>query len=879
MRWLRAFRRRRTRDRDTQKELAFHLEEQIADYVAAGMPHDEAVRRARLELGGLQQIMEASMDASVLGRFNAIGRDFRFALRMFRRMPVFALACALMLALGIAGTVAVYSVVDTLLLRALPYRDADRIVTVSQTSREGRADEDEVAPGAFLDWRERSTTFSVLAAADPSSFRYLASSEPMTLLGARVTEGFFDALGVEPLLGRKFDPGEHVQGRSDVILVSYGAWQRHFGGDPAIVGRKVVLDGRPYLVAGVLPRWFHADVLHRAREQEIWAPKVVQDFEYEQRRSRYWGVVGRLAPGSSIERAQAELLTISTQLATEYPRTMGGTVATIVPFRQHLAGRIQEPLIALSGGVLLVLLIACANVASLLIARGAERQREFAIRVAIGAGRWQLVRQMLVESVILAAIACGIGVALAYFAINAFVALGQMAAPQLNELALDWRVMAFAILLAGGTALLFGLWPALQLSKPAAHGTVHESSIGVTASSARRRFGSALVVAEVALALVLLVGAGLLVRSFVTLIRVDPGFVRSNVTVLQVFAYGTQYRTDAQRRAFFDQALAQIRSLPGIQNAGLVSAMPFIPANIDIEGGFRVEGRPEPPPNELPSTHLSVTTADYFRAMRIPLRSGRLFADTDQASTPQVALINDMMAQRFWPTENPLGQHITVNWQGRWRTMEVVGVVGRMRHDGLDFDPRPEVFMPFSQLPFGSMTFVVRSSADPATLIPALKARIWTVDPTLPFYDIATVDALVSQSLASRRSITQLLSGLAGLAFLLAAAGIYGVLSFSIARRTRELGVRIAMGAEAKDIFRLVLGEGMMLVGAGVVFGLAGAFVATRVLGALLYNVSPTDPLTLAGTTALLFAVAMLACYVPARRATRVDPLLALRVD
>src|SRR5262245_34273820 len=422
MRWLRALRRRRTWDRDLNKELRFHLEEQVDDYVASGFSREEAARRARLELAGVWQVTERVHEASVLGRLEALGRDVRFALRLFRRTPAFALACVLMLALGIGGTVAVYSAIDTLLLRKLPYRDADRIVTLRQASVDGRAEGDEVAPGAFLDWRKRSTMFSAFAAADPGSFDYLGSSEPMTLVGARVTEGFFDALGVEPLLGRTFSPEEYVQGRSDVIVLSYGAWHRYFGGDIGIIGRRVVLEERPHLVVGVLPRWFHADVLHRAREQEVWAPKVIRDFEYEQRRTRYWGVVGRLAPGVQMEQAQAELVTISTHLAKEYPQTMAGTVATIVPLRQHLTGRVREPLMALFGGVLLVLFITCANVASLLVARGAERHREFAIRVAIGAGRWQLVRQMLLESFILASIACAIGATLAHFAIRGFVA-------------------------------------------------------------------------------------------------------------------------------------------------------------------------------------------------------------------------------------------------------------------------------------------------------------------------------------------------------------------------------------------------------------------------------------------------------------------------
>jgi putative ABC transport system permease protein len=805
-------------------------------------------------------------------------QDARFALRGLRKRPAISTLAVIVLALGIGGTVAVFSVVDTLLLRELPYSESHRIVTIWLTNIERPDERDGVAPGAFLDWRERSKVFTYLAAAAPFSFDYVGGTEPMTLIGALVTEGFFEALGVQPAMGRSFLPHEFTSGRSDVVLLGDGAWRRYFGGDPAVVGKTILLEGRPHLVAGVLPRWFHPGIRGGVRGEEIWAPKIVQDFERTIRGTRNWSVVGRLAPGVELAQARAELRTISKQLAQEYPRTLGTMTATVVPFRQHLAGPIREPLMVLFGAVVFVLLIACANVASLLLARGADRQREFTIRVAIGAGRWRLIRQLLVESLMMALLACVVGVGLAHAAIRVFVGLGPSVS-QLNDLALDWRLIGFAIVLAGSTAVLFGLWPAIQLSRHAAGSGLQENTPNMTAGTSRRRLGGLLVVTEVALALVMLVSAGLLLRSFVSLLQVDPGFVKSNVLALQVFAYGDRYRNDEQRLAFFDRACDLIRSVPGVEIAGLVSAMPFISANINIEGGFRVEGRPEPPPNEQPTTHLTVATGEYFRAMRIPLRTGRVFEDSDDARAPPVAIINDLMAERLWPAESAVNQRVTVNWQGKSRTMQVVGVVGRLRHEALDRAPRSELFMPLAQAPFGSMTFVIRTSGEPGPLIPTLKARIWEIDPTLPFQETPTVDDLVSRSLAPRRSMTQLLGALAGLAFVLAAAGIYGVLTFFTARRTREIGVRIALGAGRSDILGMVIREGMSLVGAGVLVGVLATLVATRLLAALLYSISPTDPLTLAATTAGLAAVGLLACFVPAWRATKVDPLVAIRSE
>lgn len=831
----------------------------------------------------LRQSSGAIADAAFLRQqFTAdldIVQDVRYAVRMLRKRPLVSALAVAVLALGLGGTITVFSTIDTLLLRELPYSDSNRVVTIWQAESVRPNERLGVAPGAFLDWRARTKSFTSLAAAEPFSFDYLEGPEPVSLVAALVTEGFFETLGVRPVRGRLFLPEEYTPGRSDVALLSYASWQGRFGGDDAVVGRTIRLDGRQFLVAGVLPPSFHPGILPRATEQEIWGPQVIEQFERDNRRGRYWNAVGKLAPGVTFEQGQAELATISRQLGVEYPRTMRAITATMVPLRDSIVGPLREPLMLLFASVVMVLLIACANIAGLMIARSTERQREFAVRAAIGAGRWRLVRQMLVEATVLAVLACGCGLAIASVAIRTFVGFTSQLVRQLSDVTLDTRLILFAIGLTAATSLLVGMWPAIQLSRGGVHDGLKETAGGLTASTHRRRLASALVIGEVALALVLLTGAALLVRSFVTLSRVDPGFERSNIAVLQVFAYGDRYPTNAQRLAFFTQTLERFRAEPGVVRAGLVSAMPFIPADIDIRGGYRIEGRPAPPDVELPVTSLTIATSEFFQAMQIPLRRGRLFSETDRETAPQVAIINDLLAEREWPGRNAIGERITANWQGRWRTMEIVGVVGRVRHTGLDVAARPEVFMPVAQIQYGSMTFVVQTSMDPATAIPALKARLWELDPTLPLYSTATLDSLVSQSHAPRRFVMQIVSSLSVLAFVLAALGIYGTLSFSTTQRTREIGVRIAIGGSRDRIMRMVIREGMRLVVIGVVIGLAAALVLGRGIAALLYGVSPTDPATLAGTTALLLAVALLACYVPARRATLVDPLAALRAQ
>jgi putative ABC transport system permease protein len=805
--------------------------------------------------------------------------DVRHGFRLLRMRPLLSSLAVAILALGIGSTVAVFSFVDRLLLRDPPYREPGRVVTFWQTTPDAPAAREGVSPGAFLAWREQATSFETFAAVEPWSFTYLSDAEPQSLLSVLVTERFFEAIGTQPMLGRTFRPDEHVSGRANVVILSYGAWQRLLGSDANAVGRTIQLDGRAFEVVGVLPRSFDPD-MPPGRTREVFAPKVVQEFERRSFRSRYWAAVGRLKPGVTQEQARQEVAAVSAQLARENPRAMSESGALAVPLNQHLAGETREPLLVLLGAIVVVLLIACANVANLLLALAAERRREFTMRTALGAGPARIVRQVMIESFSVALLASAGGLAIAAWAIDIIAAMAPGDVPQIDQVGLDFRVLAFAIGLTLVTTCVFGLTPALQAARPALRDAIATSS----QSPARRKFASILVVAEVSLTLLLLVGAGLLLKSFVSLASVDVGFARSNVVALQVFAYGQRYNTPARTLAFFDETAGRMRGLPGVDTVGLVSAMPFLPSNIGIELPFQVEGRPASSPSEMPTAFVTIATGEYFRAMQVPLRAGRVFEDRDLGSTRPVALVNELFARRHLglvgtDLDQATLSRLRVTWQGKPLTVDIVGVVGQTRHDGFDREPRPELFLPLAQVPFGSMTFVARTAGDPAAVVPALKSAVWAIDSAMPFYMVATIDSLLSQSLSPRRFLMWLLSGFAACAFALAAAGIYGVLTFSTLQRTREMGIRIAMGARAGDITRLVVREGMTLVAIGIALGLAGSAAIARGLSSLLFGVSPLDPITLAAAILLLGSVALAACYLPARRATRVDPLLVLKAE
>jgi putative ABC transport system permease protein len=799
-----------------------------------------------------------------------IVHDLRHGMRILWKSPSFTLSAIFILALGIGGTVAIVTLLDTLFFRSLPYAEAERVVTIWTRNASTPSQRDDIAPADFLDYRERSTSFSAIAAAIPYSYDYTGGGTPEALFGAVVTEGFWDAIGMHPRIGRGFLPSEHQAGGRKVVVITHGLWQSRFGGDPNILNQPISLDGVSYTIVGVLPREFAPQLLPRPGELSIWGPKVIQEHEKRTRGSAWWNVVARLKPGVSIDEAQKEMDTISAALARDH-RTNEGRSAWIVPMREHLMGDVRLSLFVLLGAVVLVLGIGCANVASLLLARGMEREREFAIRAAMGAGRFRLVRQLVAESLLLSILAAAAGLTLAHWTIRAIVALAPSAILRLHEATLDGRMLAFAALLTTATAIGFGLVPAFQFSSRA-RDAMRERQSGGPRAVLRR----GLVAAEVACALVLLTGAGLLVRSFNRLMEVDPGFSPRNVVTVQVFAWDRNPTGDRIRN-FFASTIERMRGIPGVQSVGAVSAMPFAMSNIDIKTQLEVLGRPAAPEHERRGAYLTIATPGYFQAMTIPLRAGRFLEDRDTNEAPAVCVISSELARREWPNESPLGRRIRVQWQGQPVEVEIVGVVSQIRHERLDRAARPEVFVPLAQIPFASMTYVLKGTGDPRALIEAAKREIWAIDPLLPAYDAAPVDALVDASVVRERFSMTLMSVFAVVALLLCASGVYGIISFTTTQRTREIGVRMALGADGPAIQRMVLREGSAVILAGVALGIAGAIAGAQYLQTLLFEIKPADPATIVSVSIVLAFVGLAACYVPARRATRVDPLIALR--
>jgi putative ABC transport system permease protein len=800
--------------------------------------------------------------------------DLRQGIRLVRRDPAFAATAVLVLGLGLGASTAVFAVVDVLLLRSLPYPDPGAIVTLWQTNpRQG--DRDDVAPANFLDWRERSRSFAAIAAAVPYAYDYYDGPEPELLKGVRVTEGFFEIFGARPLLGRTLDAEDYRSGRN-VLVLSHGLWKQRFGGDPAIVGRSVRLDESSWTVVGVLPPDFDPGLPSADRTTRcVWTAKRIADHERRTRGSPWWTVAARLKPGVSPREAQAEMATIARGLAVEWPRTNAGVDVVVRPLRDHLVGGLGAVLAILMAAVAVLLLITWTNLAGLLLARNARRGREMAVRSALGGSRGRLVRQLLAENMVLALLGCGLGLVAAYWGTKGIVALSPVEIPRLDQIRLDPRVIAFAAVLSAVTAVASGLLPALRLSRRGMGQFLHEGR--AASGSPQPRVQRLLVAAEVALALVLLAGAGLLVQSVTRLLRVDPGFAANDVVALQVFA-ADRNRTPDKRARFFEETLARIESLPGVTEAGAVSHMPFSPSAIDIRTPLTVEGRPEPEAGQEPVVHLTVATPRYFDAMKIPLLRGRRFEPQDRSPGATVALVNESLARRFWNGEDPVGGRISFRLEGKPVVAEVIGVVGSVRHARLDRAAEPEVFVPHAQVPTGSMTYVVRSSGAPVPTR-ALQERVWSVDPAQTFSRIDQVRTLVSRSAADRRFVASLMGAFSVFALVLCALGVYGLLSFITTQRTPEIGVRLALGADMGDILRLVAGQALSLVAAGVAVGILGTLALGRFLRHLLFAVSPADPVTLAAVSAVLIATSAAACILPARRATRVDPIIALRAD
>jgi putative ABC transport system permease protein len=795
-------------------------------------------------------------------------QDIRFACRKLAKSPGFTIVVVLTLALGIGANTAIFGTIDAILFKPRPYGDTDRTLTLWQRDREAGTARGWVAPANFIDWRERAQSFEVLAAMEPFSLDYLGTDGPVSIRNWLVTDGFFDVFGVEPLLGTGFRPEDHVQGAAPVVMLSHWIWQSRFGGARDIVGRALTLDGRPTTVVGVMPPGFAYPP-----GRDMWSPKIFEGWERQARGGEFWQVIGRLKPDVSVSAAQAELDSIAAQLASEYGATNANVGIAGVPLGERLVENVRPGLLLFLGAAGLVLLIACVNVANLLLAQGAQRRRELAIRGVLGAGRGRMVRQLATESFVLAGMGASLGLMLAAWGLNAFESLRPDTLPPGSSLALDGRIMAFAVLLALGTAVLFGLAPALGASRVALRERLHTAT---QSTPAARRFRGALVVAELALAMVLLIGAGLLVKSFVALLEVDRGYRVENVLALAVQAWD-YYPDGARRTLFVEDTLERISNLPGVLAAGASSSLPLAQQIGTETATFTIEGRP-PPSGGLPSADGSIVTESYFRILDIPLRAGRLLTPDDDADAPRVVLINESMARRHWPGEDPIGARMTLAFAAAPATVEVVGVVADTR-DALDEEPRPSFFVPYAQNPTGALYFIVRAAGDPAALVRSVQNEIWAMNSAMPIASVTTLDGLFDASLADRRFALWLLGAFAATALVLAAVGTYGVLSYESGRRSHEIGVRIALGSDAGRVVGLVVATGVKLGLVGIALGTAAALVTSRLLSRYLYDVQPFDAATFIGIALLLVGVTALASWLPARRAARVDPIAALRTE
>lgn len=801
-------------------------------------------------------------------------QDLRYGARMLLARPGFTTIAVLTLALGIGANTAIFSLVDAVLLRPLPFREPERLAIVWEDATSIGFPRNTPAPANFADWKSQNRVFEDMAALNWQGYNLTEDGEPERVEAQAVTANFFSLLGVKPELGRPFSQEEDQPGRNSVVLVSHGLWQRRFGGDPALVGREILLNGQKRTVVGVMPAGFQ----FLGKDTGLWVPIAFSPGQLANRNGHYLTVVARLKPGVTIAQAGADIAGISERLRRDYPQQNFGLGSQVISLREQLAGDVRLALIVLLVAVGFVLLIACANIANLLLSRGATRHREIAVRSALGAGRGRILRQLLTESVLLAAAG---GIAGLIFASWSFSFLKQIIPDSMSlnaTVGIDARVFGFTLLLSLLTGIVFGLAPALQAAKVDLNEALKLSGGRSGTGTGHRRMRGALIVTEVALALVLLVGAGLLIQTFVRLRALDIGLNPENVLTLRTTLPLGKYGELAKRTAFYQQVLERVRSLPGVVSAGYTTAVP-----LTWKGGtnsFTVEGH-EPGPGQ--DANFRQVTPGYMEAIGIRLREGRYLTDKDDSQSQPVAIINATMARQYWQGENALGRRFKNDGDeaGRWFT--VVGVVGDVKEMGLEAPAKPEMFFPYQQLG-GTLwniprDLIVRTTGDPLSITPALRQAIWSVDSAQPISNIRTMDEILAEEVAQRRVGMTMLVAFAALALLLASLGIYGVISYSVTQRTQEIGIRMALGASRGDVLRLVMTDGLRLAAAGVAIGLGAAFAMTRLMAGLLYGVSASDPRTLVVVTVLLTAVALLACYVPARRATKVDPMIALRYE
>lgn len=804
---------------------------------------------------------------------NTLWQDLRYSLRMMLKKPGFTLIAVLTLALGIGANTAIFSVVNAVLIQPLPFAEPDRLVWMWGSTPNG-TNRAAVAPLDFTDFREQNKSFEHLAASIvvPVPFNLTGSGDAERLAAGVVTGNYFQALGVQPALGRTFQLENEQPGREQVVVLSHALWQRRFGGDPDIVGRKVTLDNKSFEIIGVMPAGFRFP-----QYAEMWAPMTFDLApEMKQRKAHFLRPVGRLKAGVSLAQAQSEINLIAGQLGEQYPDSNKGWSMLLVPLREQLTGNIRPTLLMLLGAVGFVLLIACANVANLLLVRAAARQKEMTIRLALGAGRLRIMRQMLTEGVLLSLLGAVIGTLIASWGVDLLVKLSADNIPSTARVEIDGLVLAFTLGISLLTGMLFGLVPALHSLKFNLGESLKEGGRSASEGVGRSRTRNLLVILESAVAVILLVGAGLLIRSFVLLQNVSPGFDANNVLTMRVDLSRDKYDESQKAGMFFSQLESRLAGLPGVETVGMISELPL--SGQPNDAPYRVEGRPSASPSDLYDADFRTVNRDYLQAMRIPVLRGRGFTEQEVRQSANVVIVSDSLVREVFPNEEPIGKRVVLDYSNQ--AFEIIGVVGDIRHRGLDMAPFPAMYAPSLNRSFVNLT--IRTKSDPMNLAAAVRREVQAIDMDQPIANIKTMEQWQTESVASPRYRTMLLGLFAGVALLLAAIGLYGVMSYSVTQRTHEIGIRMALGASSNDVMKMVLRQGMSLTVFGVGLGLVGAFALAKFMSSLtnmLYGISAADPWTFGAIPIVLAAVAFLACYLPARRATRVDPMTALRYE
>jgi putative ABC transport system permease protein len=887
--WLQTILQRTRMESEMDAELRFHMETYAEDLVRSGVPRQDAQRRARLELGGVENAKEECREARGVHFAETLLQDLRYGARTMLRSPSFTVTAVLALALGIGANTAIFSVVNAVLLRPLAFDQPDLLVQVWHTPPQKSFPGMPifaVSPANFLDWRNQNQAFEGMSAYGFGRYTLTGTGHPEAIRMVAATVGLFSILHAQPLLGRGFLTGEDEPGHEHEVVLSYGFWHSYFAGNPDIVGTNIQLNGQAFTVIGVMGPEFDFPISSDSESRtQMWKPLAWTPQDRAIRGDHNYGVIARLKPGVTMRQAQAELDAISNRLAQDYPNDNKGWGAIAIPLRDDLVGDVRPALLILLGAVALVLLIACANVANLMLVRALSRRKEVAVRTALGATRRRLLQQALSETLLLAFAGGALGLVFAHYGVSLIVKFLAQRLPRANEIALDGWVLAFTLAISLLTGLAAGLLPALRMSKADLNEALKQGLGRTSADSGGNRTRNVLVVSEVALSLMLLIGAGLLIRSVWILHNVNPGFDAHGVVTMNVSISTGKFTEPGQQVGYFGRVLDRVRNVPGVQSAGLIDSLPL--SDDGSHQPISLEGRPAAPMADLPEVEVRLISPGYMNAMHIPLLSGRDVDDSDVAGRPGAVLVSESMAKFFWPHEDPLGKRLTLYFFPEL-TRVVVGVVADVKISALnETQPRPTLYFPLAQMSIAKgetwqsfgMKLAVRTNAAPLSVIPAITGAVRKVDDEVPLLNIRTMDDSVSASLSQERFTMLLLGAFAGLALLLAVVGIYSVMSYSVSRRTNEIGIRVALGASRGDVLLLVVRQAMLLALIGSAIGIAGALALSRLMASQLYGVRPTDPVTFVTVAALLMIVALAASYLPARRAMRVEPMAALRYE